>query len=155
MSGDPWLNAKGLALSDRYAETMREVMLPRIDSCRTVLVVPGDGGRPLFVSRFDAKARRGTVMLLHGFTENVIKHTELIHSLLESDMSVVAYDQRGHGRSWRHPALADADPHRRVRGVCVGHVGRLCTDAAGHAHAPSRVLPLHGRRVDGALSGEP
>ncbi|MBQ6373014.1 MAG: alpha/beta hydrolase [Clostridia bacterium] len=141
MSGDPRLNAEGLALSDRYAETMREVVLPRIDSCRTDLVVPGDGGRPLFVSRFDASAPRGTVMLLHGFTENIEKYAELIHSLLECGMSVVAYDQRGHGRSWRDPALADASlTHVDAFDAYVRDMSVVCAQMLPGMPMPHRVF---------------
>ena len=101
------LNPDGLVLSDGYAETMRTRVLPTLAARRTDCTVPGDGRRPLFVSRFDADAPRGTVLIVHGFTENADKFAELIHSLLWHGLSVVAYDQRGHGRSWRDPALGD------------------------------------------------
>ncbi len=100
-------NPDGLALSADYARTMNEAALPEIDARRTDLQVSGDGGRPLFVSRFDAENPSGTVLIVHGFTENAVKFSELIHSLLASGYSALAYDQRGHGRSWRDPALGD------------------------------------------------
>lgn len=100
-------NADGLALSERYAETMNEIVLPWLAARRTDVTVEGDGGRPLFCSRFDAEAPSGTVLIVHGFTENADKYAELIHSLLQCGYSVVAYDQRGHGRSRRDPAIAD------------------------------------------------
>lgn len=99
------LNKDGLALSEGYAETMNEVILPAINARRTDLTIRGDGGAALFVSRFDAEAPRGTVLIVHGFTENADKFSELIHSLLVSGFSVVAYDQRGHGRSDRAEGL--------------------------------------------------
>lgn len=107
-------NADGLVLSEQYAKTMNEVVLPWLAARRKDAQVAGDGGKPLFVSRFDAELPagtdrpRGTVLIVHGFTENADKFSELIHSLLHSGFSVVAYDQRGHGRSWRDPALGDA-----------------------------------------------
>lgn len=104
---NPMLNEDGLVRSEHYAETMRDVALPYIDARRTDVNLLGDGGRPLFVSRFDADAPKGTVLIVHGFTENADKFAELIHSLLCADWSVVAYDQRGHGRSWRDAGLKD------------------------------------------------
>ena len=101
------INADGLAYSSGYAETMAQVVLPRINVRRTDLTVQGDGGCKLFVSRFDADKPKGTVLIVHGFTENADKFSEVIHSLLQSGLSVVAYDQRGHGRSWRDPAIMD------------------------------------------------
>lgn len=101
------LNPDGLALSGDYAGTMEAVILPYIAARRTDATIEGAGGRPLFASRFDADAPAGTVMIVHGFTENADKFAELIHSLLVSGFSVCAYDQRGHGRSWRDPELEE------------------------------------------------
>lgn len=107
MSVDARFNEDYLALSDNYAGTMNGIVLPYINARRTDRTVEGAGGVPLFVSRFDADAARGTAMIVHGFTECADKYAELIHSLLHCGYSVVAYDQRGHGRSWRDPEIAD------------------------------------------------
>ena len=104
---DARFNADGLVLSERYAQTMNDVVLPWLAARRANVTMAGEGGKPLFCSRFDAPDPRGTVLIVHGFTENVDKYVELIHSLLRSGYSVVAYDQRGHGRSWRDPEIAD------------------------------------------------
>ena len=100
-------NPDGLVLSGHYAETMNGVVAPWLAARRTDVTVAGEGGKPLFCSRFDAERPRGTVVIVHGFTENADKYAELIHSLLRCGYSVVAYDQRGHGRSWRDPAITD------------------------------------------------
>ena len=102
-----YFNNDGLILSDNYRETMENVVLPCLAERRTDVTVAGDGGRPLFASRFDADDPHGTVLIVHGFTENADKFSELIHSLLNNGLSVVAYDQRGHGRSWRAEGLND------------------------------------------------
>ncbi len=104
---DNRLNPDGLVLSEHYAETMENVVLPYIRQRRTDTTVNGDGGRPLFCSRFDADSPVGTVVIVHGFTECADKFAELIHSLLKNGYSVCAYDQRGHGRSWRAEGLGD------------------------------------------------
>ncbi len=100
-----YLNQDGLALSEHYARTMETVILPFINARRTDRTIPGDDGVPLFASRFDADQARGTVLIVHGFTENADKFAEVIHSLLRRGLSVVAYDQRGHGRSGRAEGL--------------------------------------------------
>ncbi len=104
---DDRFNPDGLVLSERYAETMNGIVLPWLAARRRDVTVAGEDGKPLFCSRFDAESPGGTVMIVHGFTENADKYAELIHSLLRHGYSVVAYDQRGHGRSWRDPAIAD------------------------------------------------
>lgn len=99
------MNPDGLALSANYADTMNGVVLPYLGSIRTDITIAGQGGTPLFVSRFDAESPRGTALVVHGFTENADKFAELIFSLLANHISVVAYDQRGHGRSGRASGL--------------------------------------------------
>ena len=107
MTGSSCFNSDGLILSDRYAEIMEGEVLPWLAKRCTDIQVTGDGGRPLFCRRYDADAPIGTVLLVHGFTENADKFAELIHSLLKSGFSACAYDQRGHGRSWRPEGLDD------------------------------------------------
>ena len=107
MSSDERFNSDGLALSARYAGTMNEIVLPWLAARRDDKTIKGGDGRPLFTSRFDADAPRGTVVIVHGFTENADKFAELIHSLLRNHYSVLAYDQRGHGRSWRPEGIDD------------------------------------------------
>ena len=104
---DNRFNEDGLALSGNYAETMNGVVMPALAKIRKDQTLSGAGGKPLFVSRFDAENPRGTILVLHGFTENADKFAELIYSLLQNRWSVLAYDQRGHGRSWRPEGLKD------------------------------------------------
>ncbi len=102
------LNEDALVYSDGYAETMNGFILPALQKVRKDLTVTGWEEKPLFCSRYDAENPRGTVMMLHGFTECGDKFSELIYSLLRNRWSVVTYDQRGHGRSWRDTSLRDA-----------------------------------------------
>ena len=103
---DARFNPEGLVMSKDYARTM-EVVMGCLAQRRQEITVAGEGGRPLFCCRYDADAPKGTVMMVHGFTESADKFGELIHSLLHMGYSVVAYDQRGHGRSWRDPEISD------------------------------------------------
>ncbi len=98
---------EGLIPSSHYAEVMERTVRPYLKSHRADETV-SSGGCGIFTSRFEAEGeKRGTVMIVHGFTENVEKYTEIIYSLLRNGWCVLAYDQRGHGRSWREKGLAD------------------------------------------------
>ena len=66
-------NPEGLALSEDYARTMHDEVLPRNAARRRERVIEGDGGRPLYTVSYDADAPRGTVLIVHGFTENADK----------------------------------------------------------------------------------
>lgn len=101
-------NGDGLILSEHYGDTMENAVLPYLKERQRDLTVSGDGGKPLFCSVYSADAPKfGTVLVLHGFTENAYKFSEVIYSLLQNGFSAVAYDQRGHGRSWRDEGVKD------------------------------------------------
>ena len=135
------INADGLVCSDGFSETMRGIVLPYINARRRDLTVAGKDGRELFVSRFDADISSGTVLIVHGFTENVEKFSEIIHSLLINGMSVVAYDQRGHGRSWRAPGLDDISlTHVDRFEEYIWDLGEVCARVVSGMPNPHRIL---------------
>ena len=101
------LNGDGLIQSDRYEESMKDVVMPYLKERETVRTVQGDQSRPIYCVSYQAQEPRGTVVIVHGFTENAFKFSEVIFSLLQNGFCVVAYDQRGHGRSWRDESLKD------------------------------------------------
>lgn len=88
-----------------YAQIMNSQVLPLLDSMAESPLLITTDGRKLYCVTYPAEHPRGTVLLLHGFTENTLKYSELIYSLLYSGYSIAAYDQRGHGRSWRDPEV--------------------------------------------------
>ena len=101
-------NPDGLVLSANYASTMDDVVLPYLTAHGTDENVSAFDGTKLYVSRYRSDAQsRGSVFLVHGFTESAVKFSELIYSLLQNGFDVVAYDQRGHGRSGREEGLSD------------------------------------------------
>ncbi|MBR3739198.1 MAG: alpha/beta hydrolase [Clostridia bacterium] len=102
-------NEDGLVLSANYADTMENMVRPYLKAKEKRQTVNGAGGKPLYCVSYDADAPKGTVLVLHGFTENAEKFMEVIYSLVQNGFSVVAYDQRGHGHSWRDDAVA-SDP---------------------------------------------
>ena len=147
---DERFNADGLVRSEGYARTMAEAVLPRLRACRTDGTIPGADGRPLFVSRFDAASPRGTVVIVHGFTECADKFAEIIHSLLANGLSVLAYDQRGHGRSWRAEGLGDLSlTHVDRFGEYVGDLEQVVARALAGMPRP---WTLFAHSMGGAVS---
>ena len=107
MAENQRLNPDFLAFSQDYSRTMNEVIRPALrEACQTV-PAQGAGGIPLHMERYDAPQARGTVVVLHGFTENAAKFAETIFSLWKNGFCVLAFDQRGHGFSWRYPSVSD------------------------------------------------
>lgn len=100
-------NEDGLILSPNYEAVINDEVLPFLSSVRQEITVTAYDGASLACAVYTAQPASGTVLLVHGFTENYDKYAELIYSLLLNGFSVVAYDQRGHGRSWKKPGLTD------------------------------------------------
>lgn len=98
-------NEDYLIQSPSYSQTMNSIVLPWLQKKEHVSMIHGSDGHPLFSVSYMADDPVGTVFLVHGFTENAFKYAELIWSFLHLHFSVVAYDQRGHGRSWRSEGL--------------------------------------------------
>jgi len=90
-----------------YASVLNNIVIPQLERIEQDFTVSGKNGLPLFCSVFKAANPCGTVLVLHGFTENAYKYSELIWSLTQNNLNVVAYDQRGHGRSGRSEGLSD------------------------------------------------
>ena len=100
-------NKEFLVSSPEYSSVMNDFIIPELKKVETDKTIAGINGCPLFCSVFYAKNPCGTVLVLHGFTENAYKYSELIWSLLNNHFNVIAYDQRGHGRSGRVSGLSD------------------------------------------------
>ena len=136
---DKLFNEDGLVLSDEYSRAMDTRVVPFLSSHRTDLKVDR-GDASLFVSRFVPDGtNRGTAMIVHGFTENIEKYDEIIHSLLTNGWCVLAYDQRGHGRSGRKSGIQD---------LSLTHVDRFEDYAEDMKAVVTQVLdPMPGPKV--------
>ncbi len=99
-----------------YRREMETVVFPFLRKHRRDLTITGYDQKPLFASFFDPSpaAVRGSVSILHGFTESIEKYAELIYYFLKEGYAVGIYEQRGHGRSYR-----------RLSDTTMTHVGRF------------------------------
>ena len=109
-------NSEYLVQSSSYGRVMNETVLPWLEARGCVSTVLSADHHPLYCVSYEAEHPVGTVLIVHGFTENAFKYAELIFSLLHLGFSVLAYDQRGHGRSWRAEGIPD---------ISVTHVDRF------------------------------
>ncbi|MBO4470840.1 MAG: alpha/beta hydrolase [Clostridia bacterium] len=104
---DELFNADYLVLSPSYGDVMNSMVLPWLEERADTRMVSTYDGHSLFCQAWQAESPSATVVIVHGFTENALKYSELIWSLLHLGFSVIAYDQRGHGRSWRADGIPD------------------------------------------------
>ena len=129
-----------LILENDYAAVMDGAVRPWLHDRGETVTAEGFEGRPLCVRRYGPEgAPKGAVMMIHGFTESAVKFSELIYSLLRQGYAVVAWDQRGHGASWRDPKAAGD--------LSLTHVGRFSEYVRDAAIVYDRfVAPVKGPR---------
>ena len=135
-------NEDGLVLSSGYEETMNRAVLPFLEERKQAVTVKGWENKPLSCAVYRAPQPRGTVVMVHGFTENACKFSELIYSLLQNDFCVVAYDQRGHGFSWRDEKL-QSDPsltHVSDFNEYVGDLEAVCDQTLNNMPKPYMIF---------------
>lgn len=82
-----------------YAQEMRESVWRELSAVRRECFVRVRDGAELFCVCYEAPAPRGSVVLLHGLGETVEKYREMCYYFLKSGLTVLIYEQRGHGRS--------------------------------------------------------
>jgi lysophospholipase len=136
-----------------------------------VTVVEAPDGLSLRVARWEAPAdgpARGTVLLLHGFTEFIEKYYEVVEHLLSRGFGVVTYDHRGQGlserllpRSQRGHQTDFADlvaeavyVHEQMLGEELPRPHLLMAHSMG-GNVALRVLQEYPRRFDRAVLSAP
>lgn len=84
-----------------YASRVSKEVLPALMAARKEWYYHTADGAELFVVRYDARPARGSAVILHGFGESAEKYRELCYYFLKSGLTVLIFEQRGHGRSTR------------------------------------------------------
>ncbi|MBE6603332.1 MAG: alpha/beta hydrolase [Ruminococcaceae bacterium] len=97
-----------------FQTQINDTVMPYLAQRTEVLSVIARDGGALYAVKYTADHPRGTVVLVHGFSENADKYREFIYYLLREGLSVLVYDQRGHGRSAREV------------GADIIHIDRFC-----------------------------
>ena len=142
-------NEDYLVQSASYAEIMNGTVLPWLKEKEREAIIPGFEDRPIYCVSYEAEDPVATVLLVHGFTENAYKYSELIWSLLHLHYSVVAYDQRGHGRSWRADGIPSASVTHVDRFTDYIHDLKIICDA--YRPDPSRPFLVFAHSMGGAV----
>lgn len=86
---------------NEFEQTMKDVVDPELKTLRQDGTFEGYDGKPLCYHKFCPEGARGTVVIVHGFTESSEKYDEMCWYFIKSGLSVYLYDQRGHAKSWR------------------------------------------------------
>ncbi len=82
-----------------YPTLMTEKVEPYLLSRRTDGTFLSKGGVTLHFEQYDKKLSRGSVVILHGFTESAEKFREVAYYFRKAGYSVFSLDLRDHGKS--------------------------------------------------------
>ena len=87
--------------SVRYAETMKNEVLPYLASRKEDGTFERRKGEPIYYEHFTADQPHASVVLVHGFTEGIDKFRETVFYFLTAGYHVWLIQQREHGKSFR------------------------------------------------------
>lgn len=93
---------------ENYYHEMTNVVEPYLDSIKTagILSAKTDGHR-IYYEYFDIENEKGSVVILHGFTEFIRKYSEIIYYFSRSGYDVYMIEHYGHGYSERREDVAE------------------------------------------------
>ena len=97
-----------IVAEDNYQETMKTIVEPYLDSIRHIgtLSALKDGHR-IYYEYFDIEEEKGSVVILHGFTEFIRKYSEIIYYFSQAGYDVYMIEHYGHGYSERRSDVQD------------------------------------------------
>lgn len=90
-----------------YALLMETEVEPYLEKKRKEDFVFTADNRKLHYEAYEKKLSRGSIVILHGFTETAEKFRELSYYFLKAGYSVFALDMEGHGKSHRSSKKAE------------------------------------------------
>lgn len=86
---------------ENYEREMEENVLPFVNKIKKTGYLKTFDGVNLFYEKFVPENFKSVVVMVHGFSENTQRYSELIYYFLKQSCAVYIYDQRGHGFSDR------------------------------------------------------
>lgn len=91
-----------ILLQDKnYDENIKNIVLPFLDECRSDGYVKTRNDSSIYYEHFLLPNNKGTVVIFQGFCEFTKKFDEVTYYFLKSDYSVLRFDHRGQGLSYR------------------------------------------------------
>ena len=93
---------------ENYSETMDNVVKPYLESIKTIGTLSSNrDGHRIYYEYFDIDDEKGSVVILHGFTEFIRKYSEIIYYFSRSGYDVYMIEHYGHGYSERRDDVSD------------------------------------------------
>lgn len=133
-----------------YTQAMNEIVEPYLNAHGASFFLCREADRAIHVLLYRTKKPpRGTILVSHGFTENIEKYKEFIYYLLQSGYHVCFPEHCGHGHSYRltdDSSLVHIDSWQR-------YIADLLFTARRVKHALLQLpLYLYGHSMGGGIA---
>lgn len=90
-----------------YEEQMNQIVLPALSLAKHQGTLAVSKDISIHYVWYEKERAKGNIVLVHGYTENAEKHSEMAYYFLQAGYQVFSLDQRGHGFSTREVSPED------------------------------------------------
>lgn len=90
-----------LISENNFLQKMDSEVIPYLNEKMNSGFVNIDSQKKLYYESFLVPQNKGTIFIIHGYSEFTKKYDEITYYFLHQGFNVVRYDQRGHGFSFR------------------------------------------------------
>ncbi|MBQ6321495.1 MAG: alpha/beta fold hydrolase [Lachnospiraceae bacterium] len=111
------MNIRLLPDNDHYSLEMQEMVIPCLEERKRGGSFEAAPHEQIYFEYYRADNAKGTIVMLHGFSESVDKFRETVWYFLQNGYNVWLMEHRGHGRSFRcvkDPSLVHIPDYRSM-----------------------------------------
>ena len=138
-----------------FSQTMKTVVEPKLESIMERGTFDSNiGGHRIYYEIYDVEKERGSVVMLHGFTEFIKKYNELIYYFTEAGFDVYIMEHYGHGYSQRSDAVKGNLSKVAVDDfeVYVDDAFQFVTDVVNKKRDKNKPFVLWGHSMGGGIA---
>jgi acylglycerol lipase len=124
----------------------------------TTSILTTDDGVKLHLEYHSVERPRATIVFTHGYAEHIGRYTWMFDQLNQRDLNIVAYDQRGHGRSGGERAYVEsfdqytADMHQVLNTIPSDKPIFLMAHSMGGLVSAKYLIDYDHKKIRGYIS---
>lgn len=144
-----------LVSEDGFFKSMENEVEPYLDSLRKEGVFYSNlDGHRIYYQTFIQENSKGSVVILHGFSEFIEKYSEIIYYFSQQGYDVYMLEHFGHGFSERSVSVGDNLSKVIIDEfeVYVEDVDQFVNDVVKPSHDDSKPLFLYGHSMGGGIA---
>ena len=140
---------------DNFIETMKNTVEPRLNSIKKIGTFNSNhGGHRIYYEYYDVPEEKGSVVILHGFTEFIKKYNEIIYYFTNQGYDVYMAEHFGHGYSERSESVGENLSKVAIEdfNVYVDDAFQFVTDIVNKKRDKNKPFILFGHSMGGGIA---